>query len=100
VAEHVRSHAAKARCRVALCGAADIFLQQVGRAVSGEWRAAMALEKYVVAFDANDATQGRRGLWPERTEALFPPLTQKPHLPRTVQPKVAGAHRQRFAPVL
>ena len=73
MAEHVRSHAAKPWCRVALCGTADIFLQQVGRAVSGEWRAAVALEKYVVAF-ANDATQGRRGLWPERTEALFPPL--------------------------
>src|SRR5882724_11918997 len=94
----MRSHAAKSWCRVVLCGKANIFLQQVGHTVPGEWRALMALEKEVVAaFATNDATQGRRGLWPERTDALFPPLTQKPHLPRTIQTEVAGAHRQRFA---
>lgn len=81
VAHHVRRHAAKSWCRLALRGQANVFLKDVGYAVSGERRALSVLEKdFVTAFNANDTTQCRSRLGPKRADSLFSPLTPKPHL--------------------
>src|SRR5215467_2505356 len=98
VTHRVRSHTAKSCCRVALCGKANVFLKDVSHTIPGERRALMVLEEdVVIAFHANDTTQSRSGLWPERTDSLFSALTQKPHLSRSIESQVAGAYRQGFA---
>ena len=98
VAEHVRGHATKPWRRDALAGKANILLQQVGHTIPGERRATMApKEDVIAAFGMDDAAQGRCGLRPQRTEALLPTFAQKPHLSRTIQPKIAGAYSQCFA---
>lgn len=82
VSQHVRSHAAKSWWRVAVGGKANVFPQQVRYTVPGERRVSMALEDHVVvvASSPDDATQGQRGLWPERTDSFLLPLTEKAHL--------------------
>src|SRR5205823_11123224 len=83
VAKHVGRQATKPWWRLTVGGQANVFPQQIRHAVPGERCVSMALEEYVVVVSSSDdATQGRRGLWPERTDSFLLSFTQKSHLPR------------------